>query len=368
MSFLPQKVKRVVFKLGTGVLTRSVGELDNARIRGIGREIAALRQRGIEVVIVSSGAVGLGMGRLGLKKRPTRLSSVQKCAAVGQSILIETWQKALSPHGLNVAQLLLTREDVRGRNRHVAIKNLLDEIITDGIIPVINENDSVSSLEIKFGDNDVLSALTAILTRADLLVILSTAPGLIDMKGSGQIVPVVEKITPQIEAMACGTTTITAVGGMITKIHAAKIATAAGCGVFIASGEDPARVADLFAGKAIGTFFVPSKIPMHSRKRWIAYFNAPQGGVCVDEGAQKALLKGAASLLAKGLTCTQGHFEKGDVISICDKKSTPFARGIAGFSSEQTSTLIGKSSAEVKKLFPKSTQTEIIHRDTLVLL
>ncbi len=368
MSFLPEKVKRVVFKLGTGVLTRGVGQLDNERIAGIGREIAALRKRGIEVVVVSSGAVGLGMGRLGLKKRPKALSSVQKCAAVGQSILIETWQQALEPFGLNVAQLLLTREDVRGRARHVAVKTLLDEIIADGIVPVSNEHDSVSAQEIKFGDNDVLSALTAILTRADLLVILSTAPGLIDMKGTGKIIPVVEKITPQIEAMASGTTSATAVGGMITKIHAAQIATRAGCGVYIASGEEPAVVAALFAGKATGTFFVPNKIPMESRKRWIAYFNHPKGGVRVDAGAEKALRKGVASLLAKGVAEVCGAFSQGEVIFVKGAGGETIARGIAVFSSEETGRILGKTSAEIRQMLPRRKRTEVIHHDALTLL
>jgi len=368
MSFLPEKVKRVVFKLGTGVLTSGVGQLDNARIAGIGREIADLRARGVEVVVVSSGAVGLGMGRLGLKQRPKALSSVQKCAAVGQSILIETWQRALEPYGLNVAQLLLTREDVQGRSRHVAIKTLLNEIIADGIIPVINENDSVSAQEIKFGDNDVLSALTAILTRSDLLVILSTAPGLIDMKGTGKIIPVVEKITPEIEAMAGGTQSATAVGGMITKIHAAQIATRAGCGVFIASGEDPSVVGALFSGRAVGTFFVPNKIPMDSRRRWIAYFNRTDGGVRVDAGAEKALRTGAASLLAKGVTQVDGRFAAKDVIAVRNAQGAIIARGIARFADADAQKIVGKSSDEIKKLFPKLRHTDVIHHDSLTLL
>lgn len=368
MAFLPEKVKRVVFKLGTGVLTSGVGCLDNARIAGIGREIADLRKRGVEVIVVSSGAVGLGMGRLGLSQRPKAVSSVQKCAAVGQSILIETWQRALEPYGLNVAQLLLTREDVQGRARHVAIKKLLEEMISEGIIPVINENDSISAQEIKFGDNDILSALTAILTRADLLVILSTAPGLIDMKGTGKIIPVVEKITPQIEAMAGGTQSATAVGGMITKIRAAQIATRAGCGVFIASGEDPALVGSLFKGHAVGTFFVPNKIPMHSRKRWIAYFSRNDGEVSVDTGAQKALITGSASLLAKGITAAQGHFPSGAVIGVRAPDGTLIARGISRFGADDLAQIIGKSSAEIKKAFPKLRHTEVIHHDALTLL
>ena len=202
MSPLPTRVRRVVLKIGTGILTSGVGQLDTAKIMALGREVAALRQAGLQVMIVSSGAVGLGMGRLGLAKRPAKLTSVQKCASVGQSILIDTWQRAFNPFGLTVAQLLYTRDNLGPRGPHLAVKELLDEILADGLVPIINENDSVSTEELKFGDNDTLSALVASLAGADLLILLSTAPGLVDRQGTGQIIPVVEKITPQIEALA----------------------------------------------------------------------------------------------------------------------------------------------------------------------
>jgi len=249
MPSLPARVRRIVLKLGTGTLTSGVGQLDVAKIAALGREAAAWRQAGIEVVIVSSGAVGLGMGRLGLAKRPTKVSSLQKCAAVGQSILIETWQRAFNPFKLTVAQLLLTRDNVASRSRHLAVKDLIEEILADGLIPIINENDSVSVEELKFGDNDMLSALVASLVDAELLILLSTTPGLVDRKGTGKVVPVVERITADIEAMAGGTESATAVGGMISKLTAAKIAARSGCGVIIASGDDPAILPKLLAGR-----------------------------------------------------------------------------------------------------------------------
>ena len=250
--------KRIVIKLGTGVLTTGVGQLNRARIQAICAEIAVLRGRGIEVIVVSSGAVGLGMGRLKLVKKPRDISMKQACAAIGQSLLMQTWQRGFDPHGLTAAQVLLTREDLRGKERYLGVKDCLDTLIGLGTIPIINENDTVSAAEIKFGDNDTLSAMVASLTGAQYLFIISTAPGLIDMKGTGKIVPVVSRITPSIEALADGTTNEVATGGMISKISAAKFAVKSGCGVFIASGAKRNIVQCLLAGGGMGTFFVPS--------------------------------------------------------------------------------------------------------------
>ena len=240
--------KRVVVKLGTAML----GE-----IKGISSQLADLRAAGTEVVIVSSGAIGLGMGVLGLAKRPKELSRQQACAAIGQNLLMQAWQAAFAPHRLAVAQALLTHDDLRLASRSLGVKETLRQIAAYGAIPVINENDTVSAAEIKIGENDTLSAMVAVLVEADYLVILSTAPGLVDRHGTGRIVPIVEKITPAIEAMAEGTTSETAVGGMLTKISAAKLAVKSGCGVFIASGAERDIVHRLFAGTGTGTFFAP---------------------------------------------------------------------------------------------------------------
>ena len=238
----PGGAKRIVIKLGTGVLTSGDGRLDAARIADFCAQAAQLRSRGTEVFVDSSGAIGLGMGALGLSKRPREVPRKQACAAIGQSLLMQKWQEGFAPHGLTVAQVLLTHDDLRLRARHLGVKETLRLIIAYRAIPIINENDTVSAAEIKFGENDTLSAMVASLVDADLLIMLSTAPGLIDMKGTGRIVPVVERITPEIEAMAGGTSSETAVGGMVSKISAAKIAVRAGCGVFIASGSEPGIV------------------------------------------------------------------------------------------------------------------------------
>ncbi|MBW8780412.1 MAG: glutamate 5-kinase [Verrucomicrobia bacterium] len=360
--------RRVVIKLGTGVLTSGIGQLDTARIAAIAAEIEALRRAGTEVIVVSSGAVGLGMGRLGLKKKPSELSRKQACAAIGQSLLMQTWQRAFDPHGLTVAQVLLTHEDLRARGRYLGVKDTLEKLIDYGTIPVINENDTVSAAEIKFGDNDTLSAMVASLVDAQHLVILSTAPGLIDMKGTGQIVPVVEKITPEIEAMAGGTTSETATGGMISKISAAKLATKAGCGVFIASGAEPEILARLFSGRSPGTFFVPSGLPMESKKRWLAYFQRPSGNILINDRAVPVLREQGRSLLAIGVTGVSGGFAAGDIVNILSPEGRILARGVSAFTDAEVRAAAGKSSEELKPLFPGRKRLEVVHRDNLVVL
>jgi glutamate 5-kinase len=360
--------KRVVIKLGTGVLTSGVGQLDTARIAAVCCEIAALRARGTEVLVVSSGAVGLGMGALALAKRPKELSKKQACAAVGQSRLMQTWQAGFARHQLTVAQVLLTHDDLRVRSRYLGVQETLGQLIAYGTIPIINENDTVSAAEIKFGDNDTLSAMVASLTHAQYLVILSTAPGLIDLKGTREVVPVVERITPEIEAMAGGTSSETAVGGMVSKISAAKLATRAGCGVFIASGAEPEIIARLFAGRGPGTFFVPSGLPMESKKRWLAYFQRPEGTIFVNECAVPVLREQGRSLLAVGVTGARGNFAAGDIVNIAGPDETVFARGKAAFGSEEIAPLAGKHGDEVAAVYPNRKRLEIVHRNDLVLL
>lgn len=363
--------KRVIIKLGTGVLTSGIGELNEPRIAEISRQIAALRARGTEVIVVSSGAIGLGLGALKLSRRPKETARKQACAAVGQSLLMQVWQRGLATHGLIPAQVLLTHEDIRSRDRYLGVKACLEEILDYGAVPVINENDTVSSAEIqeiRFGDNDTLSALVASLAEAQYLFILSTAPGLIDLKGSGQIVPVVARITPEIEAMAGGTTSATAVGGMITKISAAKLATRAGCGVFIASGAEPDIVARLLSGQGPGTFFVPSGLPLEAKKRWLAFFQRPTGTIHVNECAVPVLREQGRSLLAVGVTKASGDFAAEEIVNIAGPDGALIARGKARFSAVEVSRIAGKKGDEVAALYPSRKRLEVVHRDDLALL
>jgi glutamate 5-kinase len=351
------QAKRIVIKLGTGVLTSGIGKLNTARIETLCGQVNTLRQRGIEVILVSSGAVGLGMGKLELEKRPKDLATLQACAAVGQSILINTWQHCFDPHGLTVAQILLTREDLRARHRHNAVFNTIERLLANGAVPIVNENDTVSAAEIKFGDNDTLSALVASVTNADMLFILSNIPGLIDMQGTGEVVPTVQAITPEIEAMAQGTKHTTSVGGMISKLSAAKIAHRAGCGVIIGSGSDSELFNKLLNGESVGTYFVPSDEPVKSHKRWIAIQDDTHGSITVDAGAVAAILERGKSLLVAGIDACEGNFESGDVVRICEPSGKTIAHGIVNYDMDRIS-------AEP----PELEDNVVVHRDHLVLL
>ncbi|MCC5022436.1 MAG: glutamate 5-kinase [Candidatus Synoicihabitans palmerolidicus] len=360
--------KRVVVKLGTGVLTSGIGQLDIGRIAAVCQQVAVLRAAGTEVIVVSSGAVGLGMGRLSLNQRPNLLAQKQACAAIGQSLLMQTWQRGFEPHHGTVAQILLSHEDLRTRSRHLAVKASVEALIDYGTIPVINENDTVSAAEIQVGDNDTLSAMVAGLLHADYLVILSTVPGLIDMQGTGEIVPVVQRITAEIEGMASGTTAPIAVGGMISKISAARLAIRSGCGVFIANGAEDNVLTNIFSGRNPGTFFVPSGLPLEARKHWLTYYQRPQGCIEIDAKAVTALQSRGRSLLAVGVTGSTGPFAAGDIVNIAGPDGVAIARGKCRFSNEDVPKITGLSSDELKPLFPHRQRLEVVHRNDLVVL
>ncbi len=366
-SFLPANIERVVVKIGTQTLTGGGRTIDVRRVQSLCAQVAALRKRGIEVIIVSSGAVGLGMGVLGYEERPKELASLQACAAIGQTLMIETWRSSLSNHKLTAAQILLTHEDVRGRKRHLSAGRTLERLLEIGAIPIVNENDTVSADEIKFGDNDLLSALVASLSQASLLVILTTARGLLDLS-TDSLIPVVEEITPEIKALAGGTDDPTATGGMTTKLSAANVAMRSGCGVFIGDGQDPNLLLQLLQGTAIGTFFVPDKLSLGARKRWIAFFGRANGSVVIDKGAAKALRTDGSSLLAIGVTATTGSFVENDIVTVTDASGQVIARGQVRFSATELESLIGLSRQEVEARFPDRKHFEVIHRDDLVLI
>lgn len=371
MESVHQDIQRIVVKFGTGILTKGIGELDTNRIFHFCDQIAALRKMGIEVLVVSSGSIGLGMGQLKLNKRPTELATSQACAAIGQSILMNIWRDGLARHDLTVAQVLLTHDAVRGRARHLNARDMIETLLSRGVIPIINENDSVSVKEIEFGDNDTLSALVTSFTKSDQLFIVSTAPGLIDMQGSGKIIPVVEKITQKISDMAGGTDSPTAVGGMESKISAARLATRSGAGVFITTGRRENGLLDWFINKESpvpGTQFLPSGTQIDSHKRWLAFFESPSGTIQVDAGARKAMENQGSSLLAIGIIAIKGNFKKKAVINVADTKGEIFARGVTQFGSRQLKAIQGMDSKEIKSKFPKCSSPEVLHRDALVIL
>lgn len=352
-----KSISRIVVKLGTGVLTDSRKQIDPAQLEQLVAQVAALRKSGKEIVLVTSGAVGAGMGALGYEKRPGELAELQACAAVGQSRLMANYAELFVKHDLHVAQVLLTHDDLEHHERHLNARNTLVTLLGRGVIPIINENDAVSFTEIKFGDNDKLSALVASLLPADLLVILTTVDGVVENFGkkNPRTISVIEQIDTTIEKLAGGTTSETAVGGMASKVQAAKIVVRSGIPLVIASGKKKNVLAKVLAGEDEGTLFVAQPNKLQGRKRWIAFFHHPKGALFVDDGAKKALRESGKSLLPPGVARCEGDFAAEDVVRICDLNGTEFARGIAKFSGEEI---------RAKKL----ARVELVHRDDLVIL
>jgi glutamate 5-kinase len=354
---LLNNVSRIVVKVGTGVLTDSRKQPDPAQLEQLVAQMAEQRRAGREIIFVTSGAVGAGMGVLGYEKRPGDLAELQACAAVGQSRLMAIYEKLFAQHGLHVAQVLLTHDDLEHHERHLNARNTLVTLLSRGVVPIINENDAISFTEIKFGDNDTLSALVASLLPADLLIILTTVDGVIENfgKANPKTLATIEQIDGALEKLAGGTDSATAVGGMRSKIQAAKIAVRSGIPLVIASGRKKHVLARVLAGETEGTIFVPQPNKLRGRKRWLAFFHHPKGALFVDDGAKVALREKGKSLLPPGIARCEGEFAAGDVVRICDRDGTEFARGIAVF-----------SAADIRGR--KLQRVEIVHRDNLVVL
>ncbi len=359
-SAVSNNVSRIVVKIGTGVLTDARKRPDAAQMEQLVAQIAALVKAGKQIVIVTSGAVGAGMSALGFDKRPADLAELQACAAVGQSRLMAMYEQHFAKWGLPVAQVLLTHDDLQHHERHLNARNTLVTLLRHAappVVPIINENDAVSFTELKFGDNDKLSALVASLLPADLLVILTTVDGVIENfgKANPRTLPLIEHIDEQVEKLAGGTDSATAVGGMASKIAAAKIVIRSGIPLVIASGRKKTVLADILDGQEEGTLFVPQPNKLAGRKRWIAFFHHPKGALYVDDGAKQALRENGKSLLPPGVARCEGDFAAGDVVRLCDLDGTEFARGIAKFGAEEV---------RARKL----ARVELVHRDDLVIL
>jgi glutamate 5-kinase len=339
------------------VLTDTGRRPDLAQMGQLVAQVAELCQHGKEVVLVTSGAVGAGMGALGYDKRPAEMAGLQACAAVGQSRLMATYEKLFSTHALPVAQVLLTHDDLEHHERHLNARNALVTLLGSKVVPIVNENDVVSTTELKFGDNDRLSALVASLLPADLPIILTTVDGVIENFGktNPRTLPTVELIDGRIEALAGGTDSAVAVGGMASKIQAAKIVVRSGIPLVIASGRKKGVLQRVVEGAEEGTLFVPQSGKLRGRKRWIAFFHQPKGALYVDAGAKHALRESGKSLLPPGIARCEGEFAAGEVVRICDLDGMEFARGIARFDAGQVR---GRQLARV----------EVVHRDDLVIL
>lgn len=349
--------KRIVIKIGSSLFCAGGDRLDLGYLNEIARQVSLLRKQGNEVVIVSSGAIALGMDLLKLNARPKELPYLQAAAAVGQNALMDNYTRAFKDSNLKCAQVLLTRDDFDSRKRYLNAKNTLLTLLGLGVVPVINENDTISTDEIKFGDNDRLSALVAVLINADLLVIFSDVDGLLD-RGKN-VVRVVQEINSEIKSLACPTSKKTCVGGMITKIEAAKIAVDSGVPCIIANGRINNIIIDIMSQEGLSgnwTLFIPQKGKLLSKERWIAFGSKSKGAVIVDDGAKKALLN-KKSLLSVGVTGTSGNFENNDIVSLIDEQGIEFAKGKVSLSSRQLDKSKGKHS-----------EKEVIHCDNIVLL
>ena len=321
--------------------------------------------------MVSSGAIGSGMGLLKLKERPKTLSKLQACAAVGQLHLMQAYDDLFRAHSLLTAQVLLTQEDLNDRQRYLNAKNTLLTLLGEGVVTIVNENDTVSTDEIKFGDNDKLSSLVANLIEADLLILLSNVDGLYKYDGAKkekELVSVVNKISAEIEALAQRSKDELGTGGMVSKLQAARIAASSGIPCIIANGKKERILLDIIERKKTGTLFLPSSDKLAARKRWLSFSARPKGGIKVDNGAEEALTKRNKSLLSSGIIGAHGEFNKGEIVSICDIDGKEFARGIANYSSQDIDKIKGLKTAEISKIIGRKEADEVVHKDNLVIV
>jgi glutamate 5-kinase len=370
--------KTIVVKVGTRVLTHDDGTLDQDRVRAIAEQIARLMKEKRHVVLVSSGAVGAGIGRLGLRQRPADLAHLQAVAAVGQSRLIESYDRALEPHGLHAAQILLTADDLNDRMRYLNVRNTLLALFQFAALPIINENDTVrvDELERNVGDNDRLAAMVTNLLRAPLLILLSDVDGLYDRHPSDSqaaVIPVVRQLDTTIrdfqqQSPIAATPNHLSRGGMASKLEAAKLAVAAGENVVIANGRRPNVLTDILSGQNVGTLIVAQGPAVASRKRWIGLTAQPYGRLVLDAGAQHAIEQQGRSLLAIGIRKVEGNFQKGDVVSLCRENDVEFARGLTNYSSEELRRIAGRTKEDVVSILGHRPYDEVTHRDNLVIL
>ncbi len=366
------KAKRIVIKVGTSNLTDKNYRLEPRKVEKLAIEIVELKRWGKEVILVSSGAIGAGIGKLDLKQRPRDIKVLQATAAVGQNILMSTYDRYFANYDQIIAQVLLTHEAFFNRQRYLNLRNTLVTLLKSGIIPIINENDTVAVDEIKLGDNDYLSALVASNLDADLLIILSDVDGLFtyDPKRSkkAELIPIVEEITPEIKRIA-ETGGKTGVGGMKTKIQAAKVTMKAGIPLIIANGREENILIRIIGGERVGTLFMPKTTrKMNGREHWILFAASPKGRIKVDDGAKTALIKNSSSLLPSGITDVEKEFRSGDTVSIVDTEGVEFAKGITNYSSSDIEKIKGMQSKDIEHILGRKDYNEVVYRGNLVLL
>ncbi|CUR55908.1 Glutamate 5-kinase [metagenome] len=368
-SSLVGAAKRIVVKVGSSSLTTASGGIDPARVRQLVEVLAATRDSGAELVLVSSGAIAAGLAPLGLSKRPRSLPLQQAAASVGQGLLAHRYQEEFARHGIVTGQVLLTVDDVTRRVHYRNAHQTFAKLLELGVVPIVNENDTVATSEIRFGDNDRLAALVAHLVHADLLVLLSDVDGLYDGppdRTGSRLVPVVRS-EADLASVTIGTTGPSGVGtgGMTTKVDAARIATGAGIDVVLTSADQGAAA---LAGAEVGTLFEATGKRRPTRLLWLAHATSGQGTLTLDAGAVRAVVERRASLLAAGITAVDGTFVAGDAVDVLDPAGTAVARGLVNFDADELPALLGRSTKELKAALGAAYEREVIHRDDLVLL
>jgi glutamate 5-kinase len=366
------KVKRVVIKIGSRVITSADDGLDGGIIGRLAAEVAGIHKDGREVIMVSSGAVAAGRNQLGLRGKPLTIPQKQAAAAVGQSHLMRSYEEAFALHEHKVAQVLLTRDDLADRQRFLNARATLDTLLGYGIIPIINENDTVAVEEIKFGDNDNLSALVTNLTEAHLLVILTDIDGFYDKDprahADARLIPMVRSVTREMERAAGGAGSAVGTGGMVTKLAAAKKVGKSGVPAIMLNGRIPGILGKALTGDEVGTLFLPAREVLNRRKHWIAYTLRPRGRVIVDPGAAEVLHQHGRSLLPSGIIRVEGEFERGTCVRVCGSDGVEFARGIVDYSHQEIAKVLGHRSSEIEQILGYRYGDEIIHRDNMVIL
>lgn len=368
-----KKAKRIVIKVGTSTITYANGKRNFSQIDRLAREISDLQNQGKEMILVTSGAVAVGVDRMGLPGKPKTIPGKQAAAAVGQGVLMHTYEKFFADYGQIVAQVLITKTEAIDRHRYTNTRNTFMELMRQRVIPIVNENDVVALDELKIGDNDNMSALVAGIVDADLVIILSDVDGLYtdnpQTHPDAVIVPEVAEITPEIEASAGGVGSVRGTGGMATKIQAAKAATSSGIHLVIASGTEKNAITRVLQGEELGTLFVSRENRLQFRKRWLAFGAKIAGSIVVDDGCAKAIRKaGGCSILPAGVFAVQGEFLPGSTVSVIDKDAHELARGLVHYSSAELEQIKGCNSGEIANILGHKNFDEVIHRDDLVIL
>jgi glutamate 5-kinase len=362
----------VVIKVGTNVLTASDGTLDLGRVQVLADQVQRLRQTGRKVALVSSGAIGAGVGRLGLGKRPSDLRHLQACAAVGQGFLLRAYEECLARHGARTAQILLTASDFDSRVRYLNVRNTILTLFEWDCLPVINENDTVSVAEIRFGDNDHLAAMVTNLLQAPLLILLTVVDGLYAADPrtdpTAPLLSTVPFIDRGVTDMAGSSRSALGTGGMRSKLRAARLATAAGESVLMANGLRSGILDAIFAAEPVGTLFLPHGGTVPAWKRWLGYTAQPKGQLVLDAGARTAVERNGRSLLPIGVVRVTGAFAKGDVIALCTPDGTEFARGLTNYSAADARRICGLRTEQIAELLGTVPYEEVVHRDNLVVL